>query len=325
MSTEQEHPLSERVNAELLRRPEKVLSGNSALITGATRMNGIGFAIAERFALEGASPIIIVGTQNSQDIAPFAVSRLKRYGGDVYIFTGDVTNEESCSEMMEQAYNLCDNVNILVNNAGTNINKPLTAVTVDDWNFVVGPKGLGAFLMTQKWFDIRNRKGIRGGRIINIGSIIGRYGNFGQDAYAAANAGLEGLTKAHSLTLGRRDIKVNLIEPGFVEGTEMTSKMTEDHISLIRTSSPLNQLIKPQDIAGAALYLAGPDGEKVTSSVVTVDAGLQSNYIAAHMLYQAGYRRIPSYAREIVQDISRQEVKNIQDDRKRQKEQEGNT
>lgn len=319
MSTEQEHPLSARVNAELLHRPEKSLLGNSALITGATRMNGIGFAIAERFALEGASPIIIVGTENSKDIALFAKSRLKRYEGDVYTLIGDVTNEESCTEMMKSAYDLCEgNVNILVNNAGTNRNQSLTEITTEDWNFVMYPKALGALLMTREWFRIRNDKGIRGGRVINIGSIIGEHGNFGQDIYAMANAALRGLTKTQSLTLGRRGITANLIEPGFVEGTDMTSQMPEDRVSLVKTASALNQLIRPQDVAGAALYLAGPDGERLTGSIITVDAGIQSNYTGAAIMYQAGHRKVPRVALGIIADFSAEEVKLIQDHRKKQ-------
>ena len=319
MSAEQENPLSGHVNAELLRRPEKVLSGNSALITGATRMNGVGFAIAERSALEGASPIIIVGTTRSQDIAEFAQSRLKRYGGDVHALVGDVTNEESCIEMTKRAYELCEgNVNILVNNAGTNINKPLTNTTVEDWDFVNSPKTLGAFLMTREWFKIRNHNSIKGGRVINIGSIIGEHGNFGQDAYSAANGGLLALTKAQSLTLGRREITVNLIEPGFVEGTDMTSQMPQDQVDSVKTVSALNELINPQGVAGAALYLAGPDGERVTGSVLKIDAGIQSNYTAAQMMHQAGYRQVPRYALGIISDLSREEVDLIKNNRSKQ-------
>lgn len=319
MSAEQEHPLSAPVNAELLSHPEKPLLGNSALITGATRMNGIGFAIAERFALEGASPIIIVGTENSKDIALFAESRLKRYEGNVYTLTGDVTNEKSCIEMMNHAYDLCEgNVNILVNNAGTNRNQTLTEITAEDWNFVMYPKALGALLMTREWFRIRNEKGFRGGRVINIGSIIGEHGNFGQDIYAMANAALRGLTKTQSLTLGRRGITVNLIEPGFVEGTDMTSQMPKEQVNTVKTVSALNELIRPQDVAGAALYLAGPDGERLTGSVVAVDAGIQSNYTGAAIMHQAGYRRVPRAALGIISDISAEEVKLIQDHRKRQ-------
>ncbi|OGH19709.1 MAG: hypothetical protein A3D74_00440 [Candidatus Levybacteria bacterium RIFCSPHIGHO2_02_FULL_37_13] len=321
MSTEQEHPLTKRVNAELLNKPEKALVGNSALITGATRMNGIGFAIAERFALEGASPIFIVGTENSKDIAPFAQSRLKRYAGVVYTLIGDVTNEESCIEMMKHAYDLSEgNVNILVNNAGTNRNQTLTEITTEDWNFVMYPKALGALLMTREWFRIRNEKGIRGGRVINIGSVIGEYGNFGQDTYAMANAALRGLTKTQSLTLGRRGITVNIIEPGFVEGTDMTSQMQQEQVNAVKTVSALNELIRPRDIAGAALYLAGKDGERVTGSVLAVDSGIQSNYTAAQMMYQAGLRRVPRYALGIIANLSQEEVTMIQQARKKKAE-----
>ena len=284
------------IDAPLLTRPEKPLAGNSALITGATRHNGIGAAMAERFALEGVSPLILTGTTKSQDIAPVVKERLEKYGSEVHLLVGDVTDKDSCLEMVQRAYVICGgNVNILINNAGITRDKAFTEVTVEDWDAVVRTKALGAFLMTQAWFQIRNEgsKPLLGGRVIHMGSIIGRYGNFGQEAYAMANSSLVGLTKTQSLALGRWGITVNMIAPGFVEGTDMTSQTTEEEMNGVKAVSALNRLVKTEDVAAAAVYLAGPDGESITGHILTVDCGIQSNYTAARKMHQAGFRQVP--------------------------------
>lgn len=286
--------LSRLVDAPLLTIPEKLLVGRSTLITGATRLNGIGFAIAERFAFEGASHIILVGTERSREIAPFAEARLRRYGADVHALTGDVTDEQRCVEMMRRAYEICEgNVDILVNNAGVTRDMPMMKITPRDWHLVMATKTLGAVLMTREWFAIRNKNSIKGGRVIHIGSVVGTHGNFGQDLYAMANAALIALTKTQSISLGSRGITVNLITPGFVEGTDMTLKMPEDSKEAIRAVSAVGELVRTQDIASTALYLAGPDGERVTGATLVVDCGIQSNFLAIRQMHQAGSRKIP--------------------------------
>lgn len=278
----------------LLDRPSKLLSGNSALVTGATRSNGIGFAIAEKFALEGVSPIIIIGTERSRGIAPFIQSRLIRYGTEVETFVGDITSKASCMEMMERAYERCrGNVNILVNNAGTNKDQPIGELTEENWDYIMRPKTLGGPLMTNEWFRIRNKNGIRGGRVIYIGSVIGRAGNFGQDIYAMANAALVGLTKSQSYELGRYGITVNLVEPGFVEGTDMTAGMSSDQMDVVKTVSALNSLVRPDDVANAVVFLASAYGSKITGETLEVACGVGTNFTAPPKLYQSGHRRVP--------------------------------
>lgn len=287
--------LAKYIDAPLLTRSQKPLSGTSALITGATRFNGIGFAITERLALEGASPLIVVGTERSRYIAPAIVKRLERYGVEVHAMVGDVTDQKSCFEMVQKAYIICGgNVDILINNAGLTIDKPFTEVTVEDWDAVVRTKALGAFLMTQAWFSIRNEgsKPIIGGSVVHMGSLVGRYGNPGQEAYAMGNSALIGLTKTQSLSLGRWGINVNMVAPGFVEGTDMTAGMSEEEINGVKAVSALNKLVLPDDVARAVLYLVGPDGEKVTGTIHNIDCGIQSNYTAAKKMHQAGFRQV---------------------------------
>lgn len=284
----------EQVDAPLLIHQPKLLAGKTALITGATRFNGIGFAIAERFALEGASPIILVGTHRSHEASPFLEARLQRYGTNGRVLLGDITKQDDCMELVERSYKICEgNVNILVNNAGTNRDLVFGTITPEDWEFIMKPKTLGALLMTQEWFRIRDQTNITGGRVINMGSVVGLHGNVGQEVYAMANAALIGLTKSQSVTLGKRGITVNLIAPGFVEGTNMTANLEPDQMELSKTVSAVRELIKPEDIASVALHLAGPGGEKITGAVLSIDCGIQSNYLGARKLHQAGFRQIP--------------------------------
>lgn len=301
-----EADFSQCINAPLLHRAEKPLEGQSVLITGATRFNGIGFAIAERLALEGASPIFIVGTEHSQSIALFAVQRLEKYGVTARAFVGDVTKEESCAEMIRKAYELAGNVNILVNNSGANRNKPVTDVTLEDYRFVYDPKALGAFLMSREWFHIRNRKRILGGRVVNIGSPVGSlYGNYGQAPYAMANGALFGLTQDLALEFGTRGVTVNLVAPTFVEGTEMTKDMGEQ-ISAIKALTPYGELPSAEDIAGAVAYLVGPDCGRVNGITLPVDAGMKSNYTALRPLGRARFRQISHEEANLIKQMRAQ-------------------
>lgn len=320
MAAEQQGPdLSQYVNDELLRRPENPLAGQAALVTGATRLNGIGFGIAERFALEGTSPIILVGTERSQDVASYAQARLQRYGVDVYTLVGDVTSEESATTMMQRAYEVANgNINILVNNAGTNRNKSVLETTAEDYDFVMDPKARGAVYMTREWAKIRNQANIRGGRIITIGSVIGIWGNRGQVPYEMANGALNAFTVGLATELGPRGITVNLIAPMFVEGTDMTAEMTPEEMNMIRAATPLGELIETQDIAGVAAFLAGPDGRKISGQIIPVDCGLGSGYKALRGLHQAGYRMVPPAARRILDGFTRDEATLIEDYRNEQ-------
>lgn len=280
---------SKYLDVPLLQRPAKPLEGQWALISGATRPNGLGAAIGERLALEGAS-VVIIGTVNSQEIAPLVVERLKAYGVQAHSLVGDVTKEESCREMVGEAYKFArGNVNILVNNAATKRDKATVAVTREDYQYVYDPKALGALFMSQEWFKIRNVKNLRGGRIVNIGSVVGiLYGNYGQAAYAMANGALAGLTHDLALEYGTRNITVNLVAPTFIPGTEITKDM-EEQIPMIQATTPNNQLPTPQDVAGAVAYLVGPDGAHINDLIIPVDNNMKSNYTALRPLERAKF------------------------------------
>lgn len=296
---EQATNLQAYVDAPLLQLPDKPLVGKSALVTGATRMNGIGLAITERLAFEGAR-VVIMGTPASQDIAPFAVTRLRRYGAQAHSLVGDITDKQSCMDIMKRSYELCDgNVDFLVNNAGTNRHQIFTDINEreDDWEYVMA-KAKGAVFMTQGWFKIRNEANIRGGKVVNIGSIIGSYGMGGNDLYAMANSSLWGFTQTRARAFGERGITVNLIELGFVPGTEMTGDLPPEVIASARAFSSLNLLVRQQDAAGAVAYLLSPDGDRVTGTRLTIDCGLQSAYTAVAGLRRTAFRLVSSSERK---------------------------
>lgn len=315
METAPDADLSKYVNAPLLQRSEKPLQRQSALITGATRFNGIGFAIAERLALEGVSPIFLIGTERSRPRIPFLEARLRRYGTEPHILIVDIALESDCVAMMEEAYKVADgNVHILVNNAGVNVDRAFTDTQVEDWNYVVDAKALGAFLTTREWFRIRNEsaENIRGGRVINIGSVVGIHGNYGQTPYEAANGALISLTKGWSLELARRGITVNLVAPTFVKGTDMSRDVDEETIKAV---IPIGEIATPYDVAATVTFLAGPDGAKYNGAIFTLDGGAGSSYTAIAGLSRAGWRLVPSYARSIVGGLTREEVRLIQESR----------
>lgn len=315
--------LSAFVNADLLSIPNKPLTKQSALVTG-FRPNGIGFAIGERFIVDGLQHLVFWATENSQHLIPFVKRRIARYkGGDTLFMTGDITDEVWVSEMMAQSYEFCGgNINILVNNAGRNINSPLLDVDTKMYREVVDSKALGTLNMTREWFRIRNDAGIKGGRVINIGTVIGVGGNPGQAPYELANGALVPFTGGRALEFGKRDITVNLINLGFVEGTDMVDDIG-NQLEDVRMASPLGKVLTPIDAAGMASFLAGPDGDKITGSVLTVDAGLGTNYKALYTLHFQGYRRVPRHALSVAEDLTREEVAMIKDLRTATGEKEG--
>lgn len=288
METAPQADLEQFVNAPLLERPEKPLKGQWALITGATRFTGLGFAIAERLALEGAS-IVVVGTVNSQDIAPYVVDRLKAYGVQADSLIGDVTQNDSCVEMVTKAYELAGNVNILVNNAGASRNQAIVDVTLNDYNHVYNPKALGTLQMSREWFRIRSRKNLRGGRIVNIGSVVGPlYGNYGQAAYAMANGAVMGLTRDLALELGTRGVMVNMVAPTFIPGTEITKGM-EEQIPMIKATTPNNELPTAQEISGTVAWLVSPDAAHIGGEIIPVQNNMNSNFTALRPLSRAQF------------------------------------
>lgn len=242
------------------------LANQVAVVTGAGR--GIGRAIALKFAAEGADVVCISRTaENSEKVA----QEIRAIGRRAWGLAVDVANGEGVTAAAEKILAEAGKVDILVNNAGVTRDGLLMRMSEADWDTVLATNLKGAFLMTKALTRPFIKQ--RSGRIINVASVIGLIGNAGQANYAASKAGVIGFTKSVARELASRGITANVIAPGFVE-TDMTSGLNEQLRAEILKTIPLGQFGQPDDIAGAALFLAGPAGRFITGQVLTVDGGM---------------------------------------------------
>jgi 3-oxoacyl-[acyl-carrier protein] reductase len=242
------------------------LTNQIAVVTGAGR--GIGRAIALKFAAEGADVVCVSRTvENSEKVA----NEIGALGRKAWAFAVDVADSAAVSAAAVKILADCGKVDILVNNAGVTRDGLLMRMSDEDWDTVLNTNLKGAFFFT-KAFNRAMLKA-RTGRIINISSIIGLIGNAGQGNYAASKAGLIGFTQSCAREFAGRGITVNAIAPGFIE-TDMTAELNEAVRAEILKKIPLGCLGQSEDIAAAALYLAGASGRYVTGQVLTVDGGM---------------------------------------------------
>jgi 3-oxoacyl-[acyl-carrier protein] reductase len=242
------------------------LSNQVAVVTGAGR--GIGRAIALAFAQEGAAVVCVSRTaENAEKIA----ADVKSLGCPSWAYAVDVANATAVEDLLQKILAVPGRVDILVNNAGVTRDGLLMRMSDEDWDTVINTNLKGAFLLTKGLSRAFLKQ--RSGRIINIASIIGLIGNAGQCNYAASKAGLIGLTKSAARELAPRGITVNAIAPGMIE-TDMTAVLKEDLREGLRMRIPLGCFGQVEDVAQAALFLAGPAGRYITGQVLTVDGGL---------------------------------------------------
>jgi 3-oxoacyl-[acyl-carrier protein] reductase len=242
------------------------LTNQIAVVTGAGR--GIGRAIALRFAEAGADIVCISRTAENAGKVADEVRALNRRA---WPFAADVSNSAEVEQTCEQILKATGRVDILVNNAGVTRDALLLRMSEADWNTVLDTNLKGAFLVTQAF--VRTFIKQRSGRILNVASVIGLIGNIGQCNYAASKAALIGFTKSVARELGSRGITANALAPGFIE-TDMTSVLTDPVRQDLLKKIPLNALGQPDDVAQAALFLAGPGGRYITGQVLVVDGGM---------------------------------------------------
>ena len=231
------------------------------IVTGASR--GIGKAIAAAFAAEGAKVAVVATTQSGADAAAAEI------GGKGYAC--DVSDSASVDALFEAVQADLGVPAVLVNNAGITRDTLLMRMKDEDFDKVVAVNLKGAFLCTRA--ATKPMMKARYGRIVNISSVNGLVGAPGQANYAAAKAGLLGLTKSVAKELGSRNITCNALAPGFIE-TDMTAELSEDMKNSVVGAAAISRLGKPEDIAPAVLFLASPEAAYITGQVLAVDGGL---------------------------------------------------
>lgn len=242
------------------------LDNQIALVTGAGR--GIGRAIALKFAGEGADIICVSRTQeNSRKVA----DEVKALGRNAWAVALDVADSASVSAAAEAILREPGRVDVLVNNAGVTRDNLLMRMSEEEWDTVINTNLRGAFLVTKAFTRAFLKQ--KSGRVINLASVIGLMGNAGQGNYAASKAGLIGFTKSVAREFASRGITVNAIAPGFIQ-TDMTAGLKEEWKEELLKKIPMNCFGQAEDVAGAALFLAGPAARYITGQVLTVDGGM---------------------------------------------------
>lgn len=243
---------------------DKELQGKLALVTGATR--GIGKAIAKELASRGAT---VVGTATSEAGARSIDEFLADSGGRGVVL--DVNDAAACEALVAELGKQHGGPHILVNNAGITRDNLAMRLKDEDWQSVIDTNLSAVFRLSRA--VIRPMMKARAGRIINITSVIGSSGNPGQSNYAAAKAGVAGMSRALARELGSRGITVNCVAPGFIE-TDMTRALNENQTSAILSQIPLGRMGSPADIAGAVAFLAGPQAAYITGTTLHVNGGM---------------------------------------------------
>ena len=238
-----------------------------ALVTGGT--GGIGTAICLQLAGEGYR-VIANHLSGENDAAIAWQKSLKDKGFDIALVAGDVSDYDSVEAMIKTAEAEVGSIDVLVNNAGITLDKTLKRMSPNDWNAVININLTGAFNCTKHVIDSMLANGF--GRVINISSINGQKGQFGQTNYSAAKAGLHGFTKALAQEVASKGITVNTVSPGYI-ATEMVMAVAEEIRQSIIDQVPVGRLGKPEEIARAVAFLAADDAGFITGSNLSVNGG----------------------------------------------------
>ena len=238
-----------------------------ALVTGASR--GIGKAIALELARQGAK---VVGTATTEAGAAAISAYLADFGGKGVML--NVTDAIGCAAVIDEVQKSLGGVSILVNNAGITQDQLAMRMKDEEWDSVIATNLTAVGRLSRA--VLRGMMKAKQGRIINITSVVGSSGNAGQMNYAAAKAGVAGMSRALAREIGSRNITVNCIAPGFID-TDMTKALSEEQHASLLTQIPLARLGAPEDIAHAVAFLAGPQAAYITGTTLHVNGGMYMN------------------------------------------------
>lgn len=241
------------------------LEGKTVLVTGAAR--GIGEAIARKCALEGAQVALC---DRERPAAQATADVLRQEGGIAAGFAADVADGESVRALVDAVRNYFGRIDVLVNNAGIVQDAQLKNMRDEQWEQVIAVNLSGVYRCTRAVVEVMLEQGT--GSIINISSIVGLYGNFGQTNYAAAKAGVIGMTRTWARELGRKGIRANALCPGFIE-TPILAAMPHKVLDEIVGRIPAGRMGRPEEIASVAAFLASDEASYVNGAVIEVSGG----------------------------------------------------
>lgn len=239
----------------------------TAIVTGGSR--GIGRAVAVRLAKEGMN--LVINYRGNSAAAEETERMCRELGAEVLLVQGDVSCAEDCEKLAAQAKEAFGRVDVLVNNAGITRDGLLARMTEEDFRAVLDVNLVGPWNMMKAVNRIMMKQ--RYGRIVNLSSVTGLMGNMGQTNYAAAKAGILGMTKSYAREVAGRGITVNAVAPGFID-TDMTEAMPEGAKDKIITGIPMGRTGKPEDVAEAVAFLASEQAGYITGEVLRVDGGM---------------------------------------------------
>jgi 3-oxoacyl-[acyl-carrier protein] reductase len=234
------------------------LEGKNALVTGASR--GIGRAIATELARAGAA--VVIGYRSGKEEAESLAAEI---GGRAV--HADVSNAEDARRLVEEA----GDVDVLVNNAGLTRDGLLARMSDEDWRTVIETNLSSVFYTCRAVCRPMMKK--RAGAIVNVSSIVGVHGNWGQTNYAASKAGIIGFTKSLARELGSRNVRANVVAPGYVR-TQLTDVLPDEATALMLQNTPLGRAGEPADVAGAVRFLCSDEASFITGEVLLVDGGM---------------------------------------------------
>lgn len=244
-----------------------LLDGKVALVTGGSR--GIGRAIAVALAREGAK--VAINFAGNEKAAEETKALVEQAGSEAILLKADVSDKDADAALIDTVIKTYGKIDILVNNAGITRDSLMLRMKEDDFDAVIDTNLRSVFYLTKAAAKSMMKK--RTGRIINMSSVVGLTGNAGQVNYAAAKAGVLGITKSAAKELASRGITVNALAPGFIE-TDMTDVLSDTVKESLLHEIPLKRMGEPKDVANAVLFLASDQSAYITGQVIHVDGGL---------------------------------------------------